>query len=47
MDPVIGAVEAAGFVETRRSQVERVERAAEPDRARWNERYVITARCPM
>jgi SAM-dependent methyltransferase len=50
LDPVVVSVEAAGFVDVRLSRlgrVEGVERAAEPDRARWNDRYVITARRPM
>lgn len=49
MDPILDAVETAGLVEmqlSRLEHVERVERVAEPERARWNERYVISARRP-
>ncbi|MFN8632963.1 MAG: class I SAM-dependent methyltransferase [Chloroflexota bacterium] len=50
MDPITASVEAGGFADPRLSrleQVECVEREAEPGRARWNERYVISARRPV
>jgi ubiquinone/menaquinone biosynthesis C-methylase UbiE len=49
MEPIVGAIEAAGFVEAQVStlaEVEQAERASQPERERWSSRYVVSARRP-
>lgn len=49
LDPIVRAVEAAGFADVRVSrldEVERIERAASPERENGTPRYVVSARRP-
>ena len=49
MEPIVAAIESAGFVEVKLStldEVERAERASQPERERWSQRYVVSARRP-